>query len=358
VGRTRRVDCSGPGLRRQGRGRGFTYLDPDGARVDDDETLARIRALAIPPAWRDVWICQDARGHIQATGIDAAGRKQYRYHDDWRARRDAAKFDDMVAFARALPRLRRRVARDLRREQLDEPRVEACAVRLLDVGLLRVGGEDYAARNGSYGLTTLLRRHVRVQRDGLLLDFPAKSGQRRRQLVTDEQVREVVRLLKRRRGGGPELLAWKRDGRWVDLKAEHVNAYLKQATGGDFSAKDFRTWNATALCAVALAARAGDAGSRTARERVVRAAIAEVALFLGNTPAVCRRSYVDPRVVDRFHSGLTVAEALAAHAEPAPDEPVEEPPLDERVRRAVLDLIAGDDDARDVQERPRADAAR
>ncbi|HEX4804505.1 MAG TPA: DNA topoisomerase IB [Conexibacter sp.] len=340
------------------RGRGFAYLDADGAPVRDQAAIDRIRALAIPPAWRDVWICADPRGHIQATGIDAAGRKQYRYHDDWRRRRDQAKFDAMVAFAHALPALRRRVASDLAGDDLGEARVLACAVRLLDVGLFRIGGEDYAARNETYGLTTLRKAHVRVQRDGLLFDFPAKHGVRRVQQVRDPDVRPVVVALKRRRGGGEELLAWRRPAgrggraRWVDVKAEDVNAYLKEAAGGDFTAKDFRTWHATALCAVALAVRAREASSRSSRRRLVKAAIDEVATFLGNTPAVARGSYVDPRVIDRFHEGLTVAAALAADAreEVEEGEPVPEQNVSERVRRAVLDLIAGDEDAPGVDE--------
>jgi DNA topoisomerase-1 len=344
VPRTRRVDCSSPGFARRRAGRGFVYLDEEGERIDDAEALDRIRALAIPPAWREVWICSDPRGHIQATGIDDAGRKQYRYHDDWRARREAAKFDAMVDFARALPDLRRQVARDLRRPDLDAPRVHACAVRLLDIGFFRIGGDDYAARNETYGLTTLLKRHVRVEDDGLVFDYPAKHGVRRRQRVLDPDVREIVVALKRRRGGGPELLAHRNGdaGRWVDVRAADVNGYLKKATGGDFSAKDFRTWNATALAAVALATRAGEVTSRTARRRIVTAAIAEVAAFLGNTPAVCRSAYVDPRVIDRFDAGLTIAHALAERVAPELGEAVGEQPIDERVRRAVLDLIAGD----------------
>ncbi len=361
--RTRRSDCSGPGIARVRRGRGFAYLDADGAPLRDAAAIDRIRALAIPPAWRDVWICADPRGHIQATGIDAAGRKQYRYHDDWRRRRDQAKFDAMVAFARALPALRRRVASDLVPPApgdgaggLGEARVLACAVRLLDFGLFRIGGEDYAARNETYGLTTLREAHVRVQRDRLLFDFPAKHGVRRVQEVRDPDVRPVIVALKRRRGGGKELLAWRRPGggrvRWVDVKAEDVNAYLKEAAGGDFTAKDFRTWNATALCAVALAVRATQAASRTSRRRIVKAAIDEVATFLGNTPAVARGSYVDPRVIDRFGEGLTVAAALAADTleEPEAGEPVPEQNVSERVRRAVLALIAGEEDAPGVDE--------
>jgi DNA topoisomerase I len=343
------------------RGRGFTYVDDSGARVTDEATVDRIRALAIPPAWSAVWICRDPRGHIQATGIDAAGRKQYRYHDDWRRRRDQAKFDAMVAFARALPALRRRVAADLAREDdgaggLGEARVLACAARLLDVGLFRIGGEDYAAQNETYGLATLRKAHVRVQRDGLLFDFPAKHGVRRVQRVEDADVRPVIAALKRRRGGGDELLAWRKAGArgaraWVDVKAEDVNAYLKEAAGGAFSAKDFRTWNATALCAVALAVRAHEATSRTSRRRLVKAAIDEVATFLGNTPAVARGSYVDPRIVDRFEEGLTVAAALAAeHNGIEEDEAVPEQTVSERVRRAVLALIAGDEAAPGVDE--------
>ncbi len=341
--RTRRADCTAPGIARHRRGGGFAYLDTDGQRVTDADVLERIRALAIPPAWREVWICLDPRGHIQATGIDDAGRKQYRYHDDWRTRRDAAKFEQMVAFAQALPPLRRRVTRDLHASrELDAARVHACAVRLLDVGLFRVGGESYAAQNGSYGLTTLLKAHVRIDGEALRFDFPAKSGQRRRQLVLDEDVRAVLDPLKRRRGGGRELLAHRDPAhprRWVDVKAEGVNAYLKAATGGDFSAKDFRTWNATALCAVELAVRAPAATSATARKRAVNAAIGEVAVMLGNTPAVCRASYVDPRVIDRFHAGATIEARLAARSEPALGEAVASQAIGERVRRAVLELI-------------------
>jgi len=352
--RTRRVDCSAPGIARLRHGRGFRYVGSDGEPVSDGPTIDRIRALAIPPAWTDVWICSDPLGHIQATGIDAAGRKQYRYHDAWRRRRDAAKFDAMVAFARALPALRRRVRDDLRGDALDRVRVLAASVRLLDVGFFRIGSDDYAQQNETYGLTTLLRRHVRIDGEVLVFDYPAKHGRRRIQQILDDDAGEVVRALKRRRGGGPELLAYKERGRWVDLKADEVNEYLKEAAGGDFSAKDFRTWNATALMAVELAVRAEQAGPSASRRRIVVAAVRAVAEFLGNTPAVARRSYVDPRVIDRFEGGLTIAEALAAPAEPDPDEPVEQRPVDERVRRAVLDLIAGDEEAPGVE---RLDAA-
>src|SRR4051812_4992981 len=211
--RLRRADCSAAGIRRRRRGKGFEYLDQDGSRLTDEETLARIRELAIPPAWRDVWICPYPMGHIQATGLDARGRKQYRYHDRWRQRRDQQKFDEMIDFARALPAMRRRVSEDLATEGVTRERVLACAVRLLDRGFFRVGGEDYAVENESYGLATIHKRHVKLlDGDALVFDYPAKSGQRRIQSIVDPEVHGIVAELKRRRGGSPELLAY-REGR-------------------------------------------------------------------------------------------------------------------------------------------------
>ncbi len=338
--RLRRVDCGEHGIRRRRQGRGFTYLDADGERVADRDTLERIRELAIPPAWEDVWICPYPFGHIQATGVDAAGRKQYRYHDLWRVRRDADKFDSMVRFADALPRLRKRVERDLAGEGMPRKRALACAVRLLDRGSFRIGSEGYAADNETYGLATMLREHVTVSDDVVAFDYEAKGGQRRRQRVIDADAAAAVKALLRRRGGGEELLAYK-DGRvWRDVRSQDVNAYLKEASGGDFSAKDFRTWNATVLTAIALAVSGPAARrSRTSRKRAVRRAVEEVAHHLGNTPAVCRASYIDPRVFDRFHGGLTidgVLPALAADAEGWPS-------VQRSVERAVLELIAGDE---------------
>jgi DNA topoisomerase-1 len=330
--RLRRSDCSTPGLRRRRRGRGFEYLDADGARVDDPETLERINALAIPPAWTDVWICPDPQGHLQATGVDAAGRKQYRYHDAWRARRDRQKFEEMLDFARALPRLRRRVARDLRagpeKSTLTRERVLACAARLLDRGFFRIGSESYAEGNGSYGLATIRKDHVRLDDDDVVFDYPAKSGRRRVQAVADPDVRAVIAALKRRRGGPDELLAYRNGRGWVDVRSDDINDYLKATAGlATVSAKDFRTWNGTVLAAVALARREGEPSSKTARRRAIAAAVREVAAFLGNTPAVARSSYIDPRVFDRFLSGWTIA------------------PAHERgrssIEKAVLDLISG-----------------
>jgi DNA topoisomerase I len=338
VPRLRRSDCAAPGITRRRRGRGFEYLDPDGERIDDPETLERIAELAIPPAWRDVWICLDPLGHLQATGIDNAGRKQYRYHDQWRARRDREKFGSMVEFGHALPQLRRRVQRDLRRDALDRARVLACATRLLDVGFFRIGSEDYAVTNETYGLATMLRRHVSVEEDEVVFDYPAKSGQRRVHTITDENVRTVVSALKRRRGGGPELLAYKDGGRWADVRSDDINAYVKDATSHDFSAKDFRTWNATVLAAVALAAGDGKPRSKTAYKRAAAEAVRTVAAYLGNTPAVARASYIDPRVFDRFRSGWTIAETLRDLGEPDLGDPRKRA----RIEAAVLELLEGE----------------
>jgi DNA topoisomerase I len=336
VPRLRRSDCSAPGITRRRRGRGFEYLDPAGERIDDPEVLQRIDALTIPPAWRQVWICMDAQGHLQATGLDAAGRKQYLYHERWRAHRDRLKFDSMTAFGRALRPLRRRVARDLAGAELDRSRVLACATRLLDLGFFRIGSEDYAGQNNSYGLATMLKRHVSIAGETVVFDYPAKSGQRRVQAIADGDVREIVGALKARRAGGSQLLAYRVDGRWEDVRSEDINDYLKEAAKSDFSAKDFRTWNATVLAAVALAA-SDPAPTKTARERAVKSAVKTVAAYLGNTPAVCRASYIDPRVIDRYHAGATIAPALNRIAR-SPD--LADPRVRRRVEGAVLDLLA------------------
>jgi DNA topoisomerase IB len=334
--RTRRSDCSEHGLARRRRGRGFEYLDVDGRRLAEAEALARIRELAIPPAWTEVWICPDPLGHLQATGIDAAGRKQYLYHFLWRARRDRAKFEAMLEFAGALPGLRRRVRRELRGEELTRDRVLACALLLLDLGFFRIGSESYAESNGSYGLATMLKRHVQIERDELLFDYEAKGGKRRVQAIADPAAREVVAELKRRRGGGPRLLVYRDGASWVEVRSDDLNARLKELTNEDFSAKDFRTWNATVLAAVALAGQSDHAKSKTARNRAVNAAIKTVAAYLGNTPAVCRASYVDPRVIDRFRAGHTIAPLIER---PAAELDLGKRRTREHVEAAVLDLI-------------------
>jgi DNA topoisomerase-1 len=346
VPRLRKIDCSGPGLRRRRRGKGFEYLDEDGRRVTDDETIARVVDLAIPPAWEDVWICPHPMGHIQATGVDVRGRKQYRYHDKWRERADQRKFDSMTDFAGALPGMRRRVARDLAGRDITRRRVLACAVRLLDRGFFRVGGEDYAVENESYGLATLHKRHVTLHGDTLRFDYPAKSGRRRVQRIVDPEVRDVVAALKKRRGGGHELLAYKDGRRWVDLKSADINAYVKEVTGGDFTAKDFRTWNATVLAAVALAVSGPAASkSKTARKRAITRAVKEVAHYLGNTPAVCRASYIDPRVFDRYQDGFTIGGVLSDIGEEGDIES-----LHGSAEEAVLELIADPEESEAVEK--------
>jgi DNA topoisomerase IB len=333
--RLRRSDCAGPGLARVKRGRGFGYTDESGRTVTDEATLARIRALAIPPAWKDVWICSDELGHLQATGVDAAGRKQYRYHDLWRTRRDRRKFDDMLEFAAALPALRRGVSRDLNRTELDRRRVLACAIRLLDLGFFRIGSEDYAAEYETFGLTTMQRRHVTVTSDEVIFDYRAKDSKRRVQSIADPHVRDIVAALKRRRGGPDDLLVYRDGRRWADLDAGDVNAELKRRCGPGVSAKDFRTWNATVLAAIALGA-ADIARSPTARKRTISAVMGTVAVYLGNTAAVARASYVDPRVLDRYRSGWTIAPLVARHAD-GPD--LGRPKVRREIEAAVLDLL-------------------
>ena len=337
--RLKRVDASDPGIGRRRRGRGFEYLDEGGRRVSDSDVI-RIKSLAIPPAWTDVWICPSPRGHIQATGTDTAGRKQYRYHDEWRTRRDQEKFDQMVDFARSLPAMRGLVRRHLRRKEMDRLRVLGCAVRMLELGFFRIGSEEYAAERDTVGLVTILKRQVAIEGDILHFDYPSKSGRRRVQSIRDRDVCEVVSRLKGRRQG-TELLAYKEGRRWVDVRSEDVNAYLKDVTGGDFTAKAFRTWNATVLAAVGLAVSGpGAITSKTARERAIRRVVGEVAHYLGNTPAVSRASYIDPRVFDRFRCGLTIAGVLPVMGDDG-DLGMFHGPVEE----AVLDLIAGAESA-------------
>jgi len=307
VPRLRRSDPGRPGLTRRRGGRGWVFLDESGRRITDPDVLARIRSLVIPPAWRDVWIAPDPHGHIQAIGTDAAGRRQYRYHDLWRRRRDRAKHLRVLQVGERLPSLRRRWRRDLNRSGLDRDRVLAAAARLLDLGLFRVGGEEYAQENSTYGLATLRREHVRVRQGRLVFDYTAKAGLRRLEVIDDPRVIEVVDALRRRDDPDPELFAYRTGDGWSDVKSGTVNGYLRELSGLDMSAKDFRTWHATVLMSAVLARHAPVAPSKRARDRAVRAGYAEVSEALGNTPAVCRSSYVDPRVVDLFHDGATIA---------------------------------------------------
>src|SRR6266550_4000239 len=278
--RLRRVDCSGPGIVRRRRGRGFGYLDENGERVAEPEVLERIRELVIPPAWESVWICPYPFGHIQAVGTDAAGRRQYIYHQRWRERRDQEKFDEMIRFARALPAVRKTAARHLGLRGMPRERVLACAVRLLDRGFFRIGSEGYAEQNQTYGLATMQKRHITLAGDYLVtFDFVAKGGKRRVQSIVDADVYAVVEVLKRRRAGR-ELLAYRDGRRWVDVRSDDINDYIKEVTGEGFSAKDFRTWSATVIAAVALAVSGRAAATKTARQRAIARAIKEVSHYL------------------------------------------------------------------------------
>ena len=335
MSRLRRSDPSAPGLRRRRHGKGFAYADVDGERLSDEAALARIHALRIPPAWKDVWISPWPNGHLQAVGTDAAGRRQYLYHESWRRRRDEEKFQRMVAFAEALPSVRRAVSAELARRGLGRDRVLACALRLLDRALIRAGGEEYAAEYGSVGLATLEARHVTLARGGVIvLEYVGKAGVEHRQRVVDPDVQRVLRALTAR-ADGCELLAYQNgDGSWRDVRPADINAYLKELAGDSFSAKDFRTWHATVLTAIGLAVSLPVVGSRTARKRAVARAMAETAGYLGNTAAVCRASYVDPRIVDRFRDGQTILPAL--ERVPGGVEPWRQREL---LEAAVLDLL-------------------
>jgi len=310
VVRLRRVDCAGPGIQRVRRGRGFSYVDLDGSKVTDPEILARIAELSIPPAWQDVWICPLPRGHIQAVGTDAAGRRQYRYHDQWRVQRDADKHDRVLRFASRLPAARAIVHEHLGQRGLPQTKVMAAAFRLLDLGFFRVGGESYAEDNGTYGIATMRREHVTATGDLLVFDYIAKSGKERTQAVVDQSVARVVKALLKRDGGGDELLAYKDRSGWHDISSTDINAYLKEVIGDDISSKDFRTWHATVLTAVGLAVSTSAPSSASGRRRAVSRVVTEVSQYLGNTPAVCRSSYIDPRVVDLYVDGITISRAL------------------------------------------------
>ncbi|MFF4818895.1 DNA topoisomerase IB [Kitasatospora sp. NPDC001309] len=308
--RLRTSDPHKPGYRRMRHGRGFRYLTPDGAPVDGDE-LTRIKALAVPPAWTDVWICPDPSGHLQAVGRDAAGRRQYIYHPHFRALRDQAKHEHVLETSACLPKLRATVEQDLLRRGLVRERVLACAVRLLDLGLFRIGSDAYTRDNGSYGLTTILRSHITLGRGEVRFDYPAKSGRRRVAALADPQTRRVVRALLHSRHPGDRLLVHRSGQEWHEVHGSDLNEYLHEVSGTDLTAKDFRTWNATVLAAVGLAVSQPVAdGSQAARKRAAARVIREVAHYLGNTPAVCRASYVNPRLIELFDEGVTVAPAL------------------------------------------------
>ena len=310
----RRSNVTAAGLQRHRKGKRWCYTAADGSEVCDETQVARIEALVIPPAWRDVWISPHANGHIQALGTDAAGRRQYLYHPQWRRQRDHEKFDRVLLMAARLPEVRERVDANLATGGLTRERVLSAAVRLLDLGFFRIGSEEYAEANHTYGLATLRKEHVTISRDGVItFDYPAKHSKQRIQTVADEAVCEVVAALKRRRGGGDELFVYRGPGReWVHLRSPEVNRYLHDQFGVETSAKDFRTWHATVLASVGLAVSVPASTSPNARKRAVARTVSEVSHYLGNTPAVCRAYYIDPRVIDLYDDGITIADDLGA----------------------------------------------
>lgn len=239
VPRLRKSDCYGPGISRRRRGKGFSYRWTTGEPVTDPDILRRITGLVLPPAWENVWICPWPHGHIQAIGTDNAGRRQYRYHDVWRVQRDREKFERVQRFGRSLPQLRSVVERDLQAEEMPQTKVLAAAVRLLDLGFFRIGGEEYAEEHETFGVATLLKRHVTLHKNEMVFDYPAKGSIRRTVTVTDAATQEVIRTLKHRRGGSDHLLAYKTRGKWVDIRSDDVNSYIRESAGGDFSAKTF-----------------------------------------------------------------------------------------------------------------------
>lgn len=314
--RLRRTSASSPGWSRVKHGRGFRYLDEDGHPLEPEQ-VERCKLLVIPPAWTSVWICSVENGHLQAVGTDDAGRRQYIYHPDWRVRRDVEKYERMEGFAAALLQKRAASRRDLGGEDLTRKRVAATAFSLLDLGMFRIGSDRYVEENGSYGLTTLEKQHVHGSGRGMTFAYPAKSGQELEVTVHDERVRRVLDELRRRRSGSDRLLAYKEGRRWHDLDAEDVNTYVKTLLGEHYSAKDFRTWRGTSIAALELARSDGSTPSR--RKTAITAAVLEVSEHLGNTPAIARSSYVDPRVIDLYEDRVTVS---ADHRRVAPGSPI------------------------------------
>ena len=338
-----RSDPATPGLTRRRRGRGFGYLDVGGVSISDAAEIARIKALVIPPAWQDVWISPDPAGHIQAVGTDAAGRRQYLYHEDWRAARDQEKYDRVLSLGRRMPKVRTVIAERLAEKGLGRDRVLAGALRMLDLGVFRAGGEQYAPgdddEEGTFGLATLLREHVRLRRGAVEVTYLGKGAIERTVALRDPALHRVVNGLLRRRGGGDDLLAYKVGTSWHDVTAGDLNVAVKEVIGKRFTAKDLRTWNATVLAAVTIAGAAADGvpTAQRARARLVKAAIDEVADHLGNTPTVARTSYVDPRVITRFEDGRTVLPTLRRNHLADPLDDAGRAVLD----RAVVRLLKG-----------------
>ncbi|MDU0314821.1 DNA topoisomerase IB [Phycicoccus sp. M110.8] len=331
MARLRTVSPGSRGWTRRRSGKGFVYLDADGARLPAEE-VERIRSLAIPPAWENVWICPHPRGHIQAVGTDTAGRRQYLYHPDWRVKRDQMKFDRVLAAASHLPAARRRVLADLALADMPRERAAATAVRLLDHGYFRIGSDAYTDANGSFGLTTLERQHVRRRGDVIVFTFVGKSGIEHRIEIDDELAMAAIDRLRKRKSASRRLLAYQQQRRWSDLDAATVNAYLAELLHGEMTAKDFRTWHATVLAALALATTDEKGDTKASRRRAVKAAVEEVAGYLGNTPTIAKSSYIDPRVLDLYESGTTIAVDPSRYRSPERRQAA--------VEKAVLTLLA------------------
>jgi DNA topoisomerase I len=294
-----------PGIRREFKRGKPVFKDAKGKVVKDHNTLVRIKRLAIPPAWTEVWICPNAQGHIQAVGRDAKKRKQYRYHDDWRKHRDENKFGRMMAFAKALPAIRKRIARDLRASGMPREKVLATVVALLESTLIRVGNDEYARQNGSYGLTTMRNRHAKIAGAKIEFSFKGKSGKKHEISVKDPQLARIIR--KCQDMPGQELFVYEdQSGQPRDVTSQDVNTYLREIAGEEFTAKDFRTWAGTVLAAIALREFEKCTHQKEAKKNVVTA-IESVAQMLGNTPAVCRKCYIHPEVLDAYLSGDTIA---------------------------------------------------
>ncbi|MGB2569044.1 DNA topoisomerase IB [Micromonospora citrea] len=323
--RLRRSDPGRAGYGRRRAGKGWVFLGPDGEPVRDRNEVARLRDLVIPPAWQDVWISPYPNGHIQAVGVDAAGRRQYLYHPQWRRKQDEAKFDHVLEVAHRLPTLRERIARDLDGRGLGRDRVLATVARLLDMGMFRVGNDQYAVgEDATFGVSTLRPEHARSRAGCVVFEFPAKGGIDQVRRIEDPELCRVLTNLRRRRRAEERLFGYW-DGRtWRDVRSDEVNGYLRDASGGEMTAKDFRTWHATVLAATELAT-VGVRRSVTARRKAVAGVMRDVAELLGNTPTVARTSYVDPRVVDLYHDGVVA--------------PVRSDSPQDEAERSVLELL-------------------
>ncbi|MCS0638443.1 DNA topoisomerase IB [Streptomyces sp. LP05-1] len=325
-----------PGYRRQRHGRGFRYFDAAGHPLRDPAEIDRIKALVIPPAWQDVWVCRRPNGHLQAVGTDTAGRRQYLYHPDFRAGQERAKHEHVLEVAETLPRLREEAERRMEARGLTRDRVLSTAARLLDLGFFRIGSERYTDLNNSYGLTTLLREHSRCRKGEIVLSYTGKHGRELVHAVVDPATCRSLTALMRRRGGGDRLLVYWQRPEWHEVTGADVNDHLRELAGLEITAKDFRTWHGTVLAAIALAVSQQAARSETARRRAIARAAREVSGYLGNTPAVCRASYINPRVIELYEEGVTIAPALhRLGADAAPGLPATHGPAE----RAVLEML-------------------